>query len=150
MRITFACIFLLFSLTDCGEWTPEADAYFILDGERIHVHLATAHTHDTLINFMGPLAKYIDIQWVSAGGSGNAILADGTYPYSYNGSVGGQHLRYFRVLNGLSKEYNSNFNSTGSMTVSRSDDHYTIDFTGNIDGHTIQLHYSGKIVTSNF
>lgn len=136
----------MLSVTACDEFTPMADGYFTIDGTQYKVHVMSIYReafnqNSMEISLQGASAYNVS---VSLTGRNNNLEA-GTYNVGSVPKPMGLHwLRFQRgdVTAGIT----SDVNSSGQMTVSISDKTYTADFSGVLQGHTIQFHYSGLVV----
>lgn len=141
------------ALAACSKELPPApDGYFILDGQKYPVLQAGIFTDrtstpgaasfDSEVYFQGAADYYVTVSTRSP----ERTLSTGTYPFEYFFSANPMKLIYYKVrCGGSSKDYSSDAQSTGSMTLTISGTLYNFDFTGRVLGHDIQFHYSGKV-----
>jgi hypothetical protein len=136
-------------MTSCSEFTPEADAYFTVDGKRYDQYVMIVDDPE----FPNPVQNGITVFTQGASGynvtmgvivPGTTLVA-GTYDVSYF-PVEASTINSFSIYrNNKESSINLDSESTGSMTVSASGNNYKMDFTGTIQGHAITVHYDGII-----
>jgi hypothetical protein len=123
-----------------------ADGYYVVDGKRYNVHIMAVYgaafpsqsANNIEVTLQGAPSFNVTMFLTSPGNT----LAAGDYHVSW-----GYELRGINSLNVRygGSEFSANQSSVGNMTVETSGNHYIMDFDGNIQGHKVQIHYSGLI-----
>lgn len=138
----------LVMVTSCEKWTPQADAYYVVDGKRYPL--------DLLVTYQPPDLQPTGVQLVFTGAPGYNIttsvnnssgeLVEGTYVVTRQNlplTINGFEINRGDRLPEIQSYYNQS--DEGQMTVTISGSTYTLDFSGQIDSHDLQIYYSGLI-----
>ncbi len=142
-RFFIGCTLVLVACND--PWTAQADGYFILDGVRSNVHIASVDAFGSLpdLYFVGKGGYYVEMSLTT----GSKNISEGTFPFEYFATSTPKKINSFRVrAGGDAQDFSGDANSTGSMTVKITGNSYNFEFTGNVKGHTLVVHYTGQIV----
>ena len=143
-------LLILFIVVSCEDWTPQADGYFIIGTTRYPVHImviypdnyasATANYNPEIV-LQG--APYVNVTMFVT--TTSRTLPEGTYglsaPYYEPSGINSLNLRY----GSGSAEISADEDSEGTMTVEVSGKNYVLNFDGQIQGRTVQIHYSGLV-----
>lgn len=135
-------------IISCQEWTPQAEGYYIIDGKRYNVHIMAIYgetfpqpSNNNIQVVLQGAPAYNVVMYVSVPAN---TLSEGAYHVSYGYEPLG--INSISILCGNTTEViTSDINSEGNMTVDVSGRNYVMDFSGKIEGRTVQIHYSGLV-----
>ena len=144
-------LFPFLLIMSCEEWTPPADGYYIVDGKRYNVHIMAIYgatfpssSNNNIEIILQGAPAYNVVMFVSVPGN---TLSAGTYHVSWGYEPLG--INSISILRGnTSDTMTSDIDSEGNMIVEVSGRNYVMDFTGKIQGRSVQMHYSGLVSAS--
>jgi hypothetical protein len=140
---------IILFITSCEEWTPEADAWYEVDGKKYDLHLMTIltspfgvspHNNNFEINFDGASGNNINASIFVP----NTTVETGKYKLTFLLSDA-PSMNFVNIRRRYINDMNSDINSTGTMTVQASGRNYIVDFSGTIQGHQVKIHYDGIV-----
>jgi hypothetical protein len=118
----------------CEEWTPLAEGYFSVDGQRWKVHVMYIDG-SSVIHFQGNEVNTTVSFWPQN-------IAPGTYHVAYSGNE--PNSISVSVYCGPTCFVDMDNTSTGTMTLELSGGNYVVEFSGTINGRNVEVRYRGR------